>query len=126
MQGKIHGVIAFYPAVNFTTPKSVQLASRPQGAGPDPLENQVSMFNWGYLDRGLDLRDPLLSVAYAPREKLPPKIYFFGCELDLLCRDAETMAERLAGGGSDKLGTDVLWEKNGIKWEKVLGEEHGM
>ncbi len=67
-----------------------------------------------------------LSVAFAPRDRLPPKLYIIGCELDLLCRDAELMAERLASiGTGQRVGTGSVWEKNGVKWEKILGEEHG-
>jgi len=84
------------------------------------------MFNWGYITPGTNLKDPQLSVAFAPQEKLPPKMCFFGCELDMLCREAEVMAERLASerGGEIVKGGN-LWEKAGIRWEKILGEEHG-
>ena len=126
LQGKVGGIVSYYPPVNFVTPTAVNLATRPKDAPPDPLENGVGMFNWGYINPGQDMRDPLLSVSYARREKLPPKIYIIGCELDLLCRDAEIMAENLAKTGSgDRIGTDVCWEKNGIKFEKILGELHG-
>jgi acetyl esterase/lipase len=126
LQGKVGGVVANYAPVDFSTPTEVQLASRPAGAGPDPLEHGAGMFKWGYVNPGQDLKDPMLSVTYAPRNKLPPKIYIIGCELDMLCRDAEIMAEKLASVGSgERTGSDAVWEKNGVKWEKVLGENHG-
>ena len=72
------------------------------------------------------MKDPLLSPLYATSESLPPKIYLFGCEFDLLCRESELLAERLAKERSGEAITPGnLWEKNGIKWERVIGEEHG-
>jgi len=125
LQGKIKGVVSYYPVVDFTTPTEVNMATRPKDADPDALENNVHMFNWGYIKPGQDLSDPLLSVTYAPREKLPSKIYIIGCEYDLLCRDAELMARKFANAGETSKASDVAWEKNGVKWEKILGEIHG-
>jgi acetyl esterase/lipase len=126
LQGKIKGVVPYYPPADFTTPTEVNMASRPKDAGPDILEKNVPVFNWGYVKPGQDLSDPLLSVTYAPREKLPPKIYIIGCEHDLLCRDAEIMATKFANAGDANItASDVVWEKNGVKWEKILGEIHG-
>jgi hypothetical protein len=85
------------------------------------------MFNWGYFKKDQNLKDPQLSVRYTPRNKLPPKIYVIGCELDLLCRDGELMAEEFASvGKGERTGTDTCWEKNGVKWEKILGQPHGI
>jgi acetyl esterase/lipase len=123
LQGKIKGAVPYYPPVDFTTPIAVSLAARPKDAGPDMLEADGPMFNFGYIKPGQDLSDPLLSVTYALREKLPPKLYIIGCEHDLLCRDAEIMAKKLANIGET---TDTVWEKNGVKWEKIIGEIHGM
>lgn len=87
-------------------------------AGPFP---KTTLGEQMLIPRGLEL-----SVAFAPRDKLPQKLYIIGCELDLLCRDAELMAERLANiGTGQRVGTDSVWEKNGVKWENILGEEHG-
>lgn len=122
----IHGVVAFYPPVDWTTSFEQKLATRPKHAGPDPLVNMVIPFDWAYLPPDQDMREPQLSVIYAPRERLPSKICIVGCELDLLCRDSEIMAEKLASSGSgQRVGSDIAWERNGIKWEKVMGFEHG-
>jgi len=84
------------------------------------------VLNWGYLHPGTDLTDPKLSVGLAPQEKLPPKVYLIGCEYDMLCRESEVMAERLARERSgESVTSGDLWEKAGIKWEKILREEHG-
>lgn len=76
---------------------------------------------------GTNLKDPKLSVGLASEASLPPKICFFGCEFDLLCRESEVMAERLAHERSgEKTAPGDAWEKAGIKWEKMIGQEHGM
>jgi acetyl esterase/lipase len=125
LQGKVGGVVAYYPPVDFSTPLEVNMARRPKDAGPDLLENGVRMFNWGYFTDAQDLKDPQLSVAYAERAKLPPKLYIIGCDFDLLCNDAEIMAEKLGSVGDGKrLGTDDCWERNGVKWERIMGEPH--
>lgn len=122
----IHGVVAYYPPVDWTTSFEQKLATRPKHAGPDPLADMVIPFDWAYLRPNQDMREPQLSVTFAPREKLPSKICIIGCDLDLLCRDAEIMAEKLASSGSgQRVGNDLVWERNGIKWEKVIGFEHG-
>ncbi|TVY19471.1 Arylesterase [Lachnellula arida] len=120
LQGKIKGAVPYYPPVDFTTPMAVNLAARPKDAGRDIIEAGAPMFNFGYIAPGQDLRDPLLSVSYAPRERLPPKLYIIGCAHDLLCRDAEIMAKKFANIED----TADTWEKNGVKWEKIIGEIH--
>lgn len=37
--------------------------------------------------------EPRLSSTYANREKLPGKACLVGCELDLICRETEIMAQ---------------------------------
>jgi len=126
LQGKIGGIVSFYAAVNFAKSGEKQ-ATVPEGAGAVLPQDQLTMFSWAYVEEGQDLTDPVLSPAYAPRETLPSKLYIIGCELDLLCRESEILAERLANeGAGERRGSDILWEKNGVKWEKVLGEDHGM
>jgi acetyl esterase/lipase len=127
IRNRIGGVVAFYPPMDFVTKGLDKLKTRPIGAPADPLANAVAMFDFGYARAGQDLTDPQLSVRYAEREKLPPKLCIIGCEFDMLCREAELFAEKMAGVGSDgRTGSDILWEKNGVRWEKVLGELHGM
>jgi acetyl esterase/lipase len=127
LQGKVGGVVAYYPPSDFTTPIKAALATRPKHAGEDTLGERAEMFNWAYFPAGQDLRDPQLSPRWAEQAKLPPKLYIVGCDFDMLCRDAEIMAETLASVGDGKrTGTDECWEKNGVKWERCLGEEHGM
>ncbi|RDW58133.1 hypothetical protein BP6252_13544 [Coleophoma cylindrospora] len=135
----IKGVIAFYPVCNYTTPLSVQLASRPKDSGSDPLAWAMGVLAWGYLPQGTDLTDPLVSTALAERAMLPNRIFVVGCELDLMCHDAEVMAERFAGmehkitmngingalNGEAEVVGEAGWQRNGVRWEKVLGQPHG-
>ncbi|KAK0125608.1 hypothetical protein ONS96_009442 [Cadophora gregata f. sp. sojae] len=127
LQKKLGGVVAYYPPVNWTTTLEQKLATRPKDAPPDVLLSMGPAFDWAYLPPGTNLADPQLSVAFAPRDKLPPKVYIIGCELDMLCGDSEVMAQKLAKiGTGQRVGTENVWVQNGVKWEKVLGEEHGM
>ncbi|KAF7875173.1 hypothetical protein EAF04_002345 [Stromatinia cepivora] len=123
LQGKIQGVCAFYPVCNFVTPQSVSIAARPKHAPKDLLEEMGPLFNYGYIPQGTDLCDPRLSVAYAKREDLPKKICIVGCEFDMLWYDAEFLAERLVG--KERVEGEVVWEVDGVRWEKVMGVEHG-
>jgi len=126
LQGKIGGLVACYPPCDMSTPTSVAMATRPANAGKDGLESGADMFNWGYFTDDQNMKDPQLSPKYAERANLPPKLYIVGCDFDLLCKGSEIMAENLASVGDEKrTGTDDCWERNGVKWERVIGEEHG-
>lgn len=128
LQGKIAGIVSYYPPADFSYPMDLSLAEKPKEAPkPDMLAGMADLFNWAYIKPTQDLRDPLLSPVFAPKEKLPPKIFVIGCEFDMLCRNSEIMAENFANarGEGERKGTDIKWEKNGIKWELILGEEHG-
>jgi acetyl esterase/lipase len=126
LQGKIGGIVAFYPPCDFLPTMSEKVASRPKNAPPDDASPLLVMFDWGYFPKDQDLRDPRISVTYAPREKLPAKICIVGCEYDLLCNEGEIMAQKWGAiGAGERKGNDLVWEQNGIRWEKVLGENHG-
>ncbi|KAF7957432.1 hypothetical protein EAE96_003017 [Botrytis aclada] len=122
LQGKIQGVCAFYPICGFVTPQSVSIAARPSYAPKDTLQNLGPLFNFAYIAPGTDLCDPRLSVTYADRKMLPEKISMVGCELDMLWYEAEFMAERLVG--KERVEGEAVWEKDGVRWEKVMGVEH--
>lgn len=128
LKGKIAGIVSYYPPADFSYPINLSIAEKPKEAPkPDMLAGMADLFNWAYIKPDQDLRDPLLSPVFAPKEKLPPKIFVIGCEYDMLCRNAEVMAKNFANarGEGERKGTDDKWEKNGIKWELILGEEHG-
>jgi hypothetical protein len=119
--------VAFYPPVNFSSRTTDELITTPEGSGAVLPQDQLSMFSWGYVKEGQDLKDPILSPTFAPRQSLPPKICIFGCELDFFCRELAIMAEKMVSYGSEqRVGSELAWERNGVKWEKILGEDHGM
>lgn len=127
LRGKIGGLLAFYPPANFLPRTADEFMAYPKGVGAALPQDQLSMFGWGYVKAGQDLPDPMLSPIFAPRGSLPPKICIFGCELDLLCRQEELMAEKMASCGyGQRVGSEISWERNGVKWEKILGEDHGI
>ncbi|RDW88805.1 hypothetical protein BP6252_00837 [Coleophoma cylindrospora] len=118
----LRGVVAFYPVIDWTRNVQDQLASKPKGCGPDSLEARMPLFEYCYIPAGQDMKDPLVSPGFATRDALPSKVCLIGCEHDLLCRDAEVMAQRLA-----KVETEdgaSAWEHDGIKWAKIVGQVH--
>lgn len=119
----IRGIVAFYPVVDWTRKVEDQLAAKPKDCGPDSLEARMPLFEYCYIPAEQDMRDPLVSPGFAMRNTLPDKVCLVGCEHDLLCGDAETMACKLAGVKPEDGVT--TWEHNGIKWEKVTGQVHG-
>ncbi|KFY56797.1 hypothetical protein V496_06642 [Pseudogymnoascus sp. VKM F-4515 (FW-2607)] len=88
LQGRIRGLVAFYPPANFLPRSADELATNPKGAGAALSQDQLSMFGWGYVE-------------------------------------GELMAEKMASFGTgQRIGSELSWEKNGVKWEKILGEDH--
>jgi acetyl esterase/lipase len=131
LKGKIKGVVAYYPGTNNGQTReerrSRQKPSSPAGEG-SRLFSLLPMFDVGWIPAGTDRRDPLLSVQFADRRDLPEKICIIGCEFDILCAEAEEMAEDLAKSeqGEVRLLTDGKfgWTKGGIRWEMIEGVGH--
>ncbi|KAI1843807.1 hypothetical protein JX266_010066 [Neoarthrinium moseri] len=78
------------------------------GQSKDMLAPYTPIFKWSYINPGQDLRDPLLSPYFAPRDSLPPHIYIVAAELDQLGHEAWRMACKLSGRpepkAEDKVG----------------------
>jgi acetyl esterase/lipase len=130
LHDQIKGLVLYYPATNLARTLKDKLATSKLAPGRknDMLERLGPMFNWAYIPAGTDKRDPLLSPYFAPREKLPKKMFFMGCEYDMLCQEALDMAENVAQGESGEKRTAAngdSWEKGGIRWELLRGLEHG-
>ncbi|EON95704.1 putative alpha beta hydrolase fold protein [Phaeoacremonium minimum UCRPA7] len=70
--------------------------SPPRNSRKDALLDLVAVFDWSYIPYGQELRDPLLSPAYAPRSALPPYVCIVAAELDMLAHESWRMACRLA------------------------------
>ena len=130
---RVKAAIAYYPATDFSRTRDMKLATAtPPPGKKDVLANMTRMFNWGYVNPGQSLKDPLLSPLHADRSKLPKGLYLIGCEYDLLCKEAEDMAKRMAEleEGEVKVieeekGMGEGWEKGRIRWRKLSGVEHG-
>ena len=130
LKGRIGGVLAIYPSTDFARPLEQKVRDRPTAPGfeKDMLLHVTDATRWGYVPVGTDRRNPLLSPLYANREDLPAKVCLIGCEYDILCKEAEDLAERLAGeeeGQKTEMAGGTIWEQGGVRWEKVMGWEHG-
>ena len=130
VKGRIKAAAAYYPVVDFTIPGDEKIAGQTLAPdGKDVLHWMMPLFNHGYLPSGVDRTDPLLSAAFARREDLPEKISILGCEYDVLCKEAEVMAENLAKNETgQKVPLDdgrVGWTKGNIRWELVKDVKHG-
>lgn len=127
---RIKGVVAVYPVVDFSTSSENKLKTSKVAPGKkaDRLADLAPMFNYAYVPAGTDYRNPLLSPAYAARDKLPEKLCLIGCEYDMLCEEAKDMAEKLAEQeeGEKRVSPDGnSWEKGRIRWEFITEAEHG-
>jgi acetyl esterase/lipase len=97
-------VIPVYPGLNRTITRDYKATQRYYKPDLSPNRNSKTdilltvgtAFEWSYIPVGQDLRDPLISPVFAPREKLPSHIFMIACELDIGCHDAWLMACRLA------------------------------
>ena len=127
---RFKGVVAFYPAadVGRKTADRIKTSISPPGR-KDILIDGAPGFNWAYVPRGQNLKDPLLAPVYAERNMLPEKLFVMGCEYDILCQEAEDFAEHMAEaekGNKEDLGEGrVGWKIGGLTWENLLGLEHG-
>lgn len=99
--------VSVYGYLDLSVPPADKLASRPykrsldkpRGDDVDALSALVPTFDWSYVPYGQDLRDPLLSPIFAPRENLPPFVGLVAAELDMLAHESWRMACRLARDG---------------------------
>ena len=119
-EGRIVGIVAFYPPTDYTRSRADRLASNPRSAGiPARL---YTIFDRSYLRMGppVDREDVRLSPLRAPdemlREALPQRVAIFTCEWDMLLREGEEFRERLKGlgkevGGRVVMGAIHAWDK---------------
>ena len=129
---RIAAAVAYYPAVDFVITfdeRDKWAEAHPDGRA-DVLARSSHFFQWGYVPIGAELRNPLLSPRFAPRDKLPRSIFILGCQYDMLCHDAWTMAEELAERQKlpkeeDMRCGDEVWESGNLRWRRVMGVQHG-
>lgn len=118
-----------YPAVDFTVPLEDKLKMRhykpalrsgQRSANSDFLSPMVPFFHWSYLSVGQDLRDPLVSPYFAPREVFPPHVFVLGAELDLLSHEDWRFANKLAGRPVPPFEDKVGQENPAAEGENLL------
>ncbi|KAK3386044.1 Alpha/Beta hydrolase protein [Podospora didyma] len=111
--------VSIYGALDLSIPPEDKIANRPhktslpppRNTDSDPLIPLAPTFDWSYIPYGHNLRDPLLSPHFAPRENLPPYVCLIAAELDMLAHESWRLASRLAHegieahGGPDAAGT---------------------
>ncbi|KAI1099229.1 alpha/beta-hydrolase [Jackrogersella minutella] len=130
---KPSAAIPVYAVVDKGIPQEVKLQTRyykPElspGIRGDPTDFLAMMspiFLWSYIEPGVSMSDPLLSPYFAPRDALPPHIFFVSCELDQLAHEAWCMASKLAGRPEPTLFDKVGREKPSAgKGELILDDE---
>jgi acetyl esterase/lipase len=146
-------VVPIYPGLDRTITRDYKATLRRYKPDLTPNRNSTKdflhgggkAFDWAYIPPGQDLRDPLISPIYAPRETLPKYVFMIACELDLSSHDAWRMVSRLAGRkepsmdeksgreecgetGMLELGDDKFaWEERekGVRWLLIPDVLHG-
>ncbi len=109
-------VVSVYGYLDLSVAPHEKLSNRPfkpsmgpaRGAPTDRLMSFCPLFDWSYVPYGHDLRDPLLSPAYARPEDLPPYAGFVGAELDMLAHESWRLACRLAHEGVEAQGGEFV------------------
>ena len=128
LQGRIHGVVPWYPVTEWISTTAEKMKTRPCGEGNDIdiLKYTGSIFKWGYIAPGQDLQDPRLSVSFAKREALPKWLYFVAAEYDMLCCEAKEMIMDLAElADKDREEGTYSFEKGTYKWTMARDVLHG-
>lgn len=101
----VSSVIVRHGAIDYTAAPPAMESTRPykpvlggiRGTSSDLGLGLNQAFKWLYAPYGVDMRDPILSPAWATRKSLPPRIFFIQAELDILLGENWRMACRLAG-----------------------------
>ncbi|KAI1208572.1 alpha/beta-hydrolase [Annulohypoxylon truncatum] len=130
---KPKAALPVYAVVDKSIPMEVKIETRHykpdlgsdvRGEPIDFLNSTSPVFLWSYINPGEDLKQPLLSPYFAPRDALPPHIFFISAELDQLAHEAWCMASKLAGrpepAVSDRVGRD---KRSAGKGELILDDE---
>ena len=125
LRPKLLGVLASTPVVDFITPFEEKMATRPDPNVPDFLSSNYRSIVGVYIgDQDVSLEDMRISPdRFKSRQDLPEHMYLTGVEHDLLSKEAELMAEKLADG-QEKRKTEMGWETANVKWDHIKGQKH--
>lgn len=132
LRGKLSGIVAFYPVLDMAESLEDKLSRRPRDAPSDILASSANFLSWAYLPEGHNLRDCLLSPRWADPKVFPTHVYLVGAEYDMLCSEAEQMAEALAKytataecrSSISTLPDQDGWRQGGVSWECARGRDH--
>ncbi|KJX92357.1 hypothetical protein TI39_contig5864g00004 [Zymoseptoria brevis] len=124
IRDRLTGVIAVYPICDLVPSFGEDMASRPGLSVPDFLGSTypgISDLCLGQ-NANVELTDVRLSLThFKSRGHLPQNVLMVACEHDLLRREAEVMAERIATlEGSSKAATNHSWRAGCIEWYSPL------
>ncbi|RDL41234.1 Uncharacterized protein BP5553_01213 [Venustampulla echinocandica] len=128
LKSKINGVIPWYPLTDFTLSPAEKQSSRPyrNAKDMDDFKDWGPIWEWAYVRPGQNLGDPLLSVRYATKDKLPKWVYMVGAEYDMLANEGRDLMVDLAG--LTEVGKEKEFygfEKDTYKWTLARGVRHG-
>lgn len=86
-------LIAFYPALDLSSPAKSKVAPNPNGMPiPAPL---ARLFNRCYAQGDVDRRDPRISPRFAELERFPKRMLMITADCDTLAPEAEELATKL-------------------------------
>jgi acetyl esterase/lipase len=142
-QNQIAGVIAFYPVLDFNTPRSIKRQqalvyansnTNSNGGKVTPLPGWMTrMFDTSYLPPhlSLDRMDPMISPGLAPSCKLEtfPNLHLILCGADVLANEGREFGERLRNGEREVVvrtvpGARHGWDKPPLPLQSSVGEEY--
>lgn len=124
--------VSVYGCVDLSVPPREKARNRPykptmgppRGGPTDGLLRLCPTFDWSYIPYGHDLRDPLLSPAYARREDLPPFVCLVAAELDMIAHEGWRMACRLSHeGAGGAQGRRIPDRESEDPAERICGQE---
>jgi acetyl esterase/lipase len=137
LTNNISALIAWYPVVDFTEETPVKLARKPEKYAKDfdILSKTGHLSVYSYLSMTTDCRSPTISPTFANPKDLPEYVYIIGAEKDMLCSEAEILAEKLAKHHSESKpsqrtsieGFEVKegWREGPVCWELAKEKNHG-
>jgi acetyl esterase/lipase len=134
----IAGVIAFYPVLDFNTPRSIirsnarTYANSHSGGKVTPLPGWMTrMFDTSYLPPhlSLDRMDPMISPGLAPDLSGFPNIHLILCGADVLANEGRVFGKRLRDGGREVIvrtvpGARHGWDKPPLPLQSSVSEEY--
>ncbi|KAJ8611464.1 hypothetical protein MRB53_037983 [Persea americana] len=126
LRNKLAGLVAITPLVDFVTPLETKMSTRPDPDFPDFLAGMYGKLTGLYVgDPTVSLDDVRLSPCnFEKRTDLPEHIYLIAAEHDLLWKETEDMAEKLAAG-SKKQKTKNGWSAGNVEYSMTRGVKHG-